>query len=62
MNMSETGTYTVKCHRPGCGREYTFNIIPMWRTRGTAYCLCGCGLAWRDALKEALDAQGKEEE
>lgn len=52
--MSESGTYIVACHRPGCGREYTFKIVPMRRAKGTAYCLCGYGLMWREALEKAL--------
>ena len=50
----EPETYTVECPRPGCGQEYTFNVIPLWQAKGTAYCLCGNAIGWRDALKEAL--------
>jgi hypothetical protein len=50
-------TYTVACHRHGCGQEYTFKIMPMWQVKGPHYCLCGYGLEWRKALAKALEEE-----
>ncbi len=48
--MEQPETLTITCG--ACKRIHTPPVMPIWKVRGSRYCICGCGLDYIGHLRQ----------